>query len=64
MLDDRLLEMTFRLPENQQTNEISLFGILYHYKLVGPAQPGDLVQIVAVTPLTLIVRKRSAILDY
>ncbi|KRM21000.1 hypothetical protein [Latilactobacillus graminis] len=64
MLDERLVGLTFTLPDAKQTGVINFFGIRYHYQVQGAASPGLCVIITAVTPLALIVTAHHNILDY
>ncbi|KRO16060.1 hypothetical protein [Lacticaseibacillus saniviri] len=64
MLDDRLLGKTFTLTSSDTSGTISLLGILYQYRLLGPAEAGDTVVIVKHTPLYLGVIKADSQLTY
>lgn len=45
VLDDRLIKTIFTLPK-AFAGEIQLYGISYHYCVLGEAEPGDQVVIV------------------
>ncbi|KRM54389.1 hypothetical protein [Lacticaseibacillus sharpeae] len=64
MLDERLLGTTFTLKTDADTGSISLYGIHYHYRVVGLAVAGDLVAVTQVTPLELVVRRAVDLLEY
>lgn len=63
MLDDRLIKTVFTLP-TQDSGEIQLYGIFYHYRVVGGAKPGDQVVVVAADRSGLSVRKLGSELDF
>ncbi|WP_057769288.1 hypothetical protein [Lactobacillus selangorensis] len=63
-LDQRLLGATFALPNGQTTGVIRFYGIYYHYRVQGQAQPGLKVAVRQVTPEYLVVRAAGQKLDY
>lgn len=64
MLDERLVGLTFTLQDAKSTGTVNFFGILYHYRVEGPASAGLLVMVTAITPLALIVTAHHNILAY
>jgi hypothetical protein len=60
MLDERLLGTTFTIQSSANTGTITLYGIHYHYRVVGLAVPGDLMEVKQVTPLELVVRRADS----
>ncbi|KRL42179.1 hypothetical protein [Lacticaseibacillus manihotivorans] len=63
MLDDRLIKTIFTLPTARLGN-IQLYGIFYHYRVLGEAEIGDQVVVVAADRSGLTVRKLGSELDY
>ncbi|WP_125711203.1 hypothetical protein [Lacticaseibacillus porcinae] len=63
MLDDRLIKTIFTLP-TATSGEIQLYGIFYHYRVLGEAAPGDQVVVVAADRDGLSVRKLGYELDF
>ncbi len=59
MLDERLIGATFTLQSSELTGYVTLYGIHYHYRVVGAAMTGDLVVVEQVTPLELLVRRAT-----
>ena len=64
MLDERLLGLTFQLPDAQSAGGVSFLGVLYHYRGAGPAETGLLVVVTEVSPLYLTVTGQHNVLEY
>lgn len=63
MLDERLIGTEFKLPQ-ADTGTITLYGIHYHYRVVGTAKIGEPVVVVTVSPLELTVRAKDQVLAF
>lgn len=63
MLDDRLIQTIFTLP-TANAGEIQLYGIFYHYRVLGEASAGEQVVVVAADRAGLSVRKLGSTLDF
>lgn len=63
MLDERLIGTEFDLPQ-PATGTIVLYGIHYHYHVVGTATVGEPVVVVSVSPLELTVRAKDQVLAF
>ncbi|GAF40378.1 hypothetical protein FC83_GL000722 [Agrilactobacillus composti DSM 18527 = JCM 14202] len=64
MLDERLIGEKFVNRSNKVKGTVSFFGVLYHYHIQGHAEVGDVLEVIAVTPLYLLVRKFASELTY
>ncbi|GEL13447.1 hypothetical protein FC15_GL000224 [Lapidilactobacillus concavus DSM 17758] len=64
MLDERLIGATFVNSSQLNSGVVEQYGVYYHYVIEGPAEVGDLLEVVRVTPLALIARRFDYRLTY
>lgn len=64
MLDERLIGTTFTITTRDNPGAVMLYGIRYHYRVVGAFKIGEVVIVEQVTPLELIVRTLGTHLSF